>query len=45
MKPTHGRKCITNTPASSEMKVKLDGTSGYEQSKNNNDVIALLTMI
>ena len=30
---------------SSEMKVKLDRTSGYEQSKNNNDVIALLTMI
>jgi hypothetical protein len=27
------------------MKVKLDGTSGYEQSKNDNDVIALLTMI
>jgi hypothetical protein len=30
---------------SSKMKVKLDGTSGYEQLKNNNDVIALLTMI
>ena len=30
---------------SSKIKVKLDGTSGYEQSKNNNDVIALLTMI
>ncbi len=27
------------------MKVKLNGTSGYEQSKNNNDVIALLTMM
>jgi hypothetical protein len=27
------------------MKVKLNGTSGYEQLKNNNDVIALLTMI
>jgi hypothetical protein len=30
---------------SSKMKVKLDGTSGYEQSKNDNDVIALLTKI
>jgi hypothetical protein len=29
----------------SEMKVKLDGTSGYEKSKNDNDVIALLTMM
>jgi hypothetical protein len=27
------------------MKVKLDGTSGYEPMKNDNDVIALLTMI
>jgi hypothetical protein len=27
------------------MKVKLNGTSGYEQSKNDNDVIALLTMV
>ncbi len=30
---------------SSEMKVKLNGTSGYKQSKNDTDVIALLTMI
>ncbi len=29
----------------SKMKVKLNGTSGYEQLKNDNDVIALLTMI
>jgi hypothetical protein len=27
------------------MKVKLDGMSGYEQSKKDNDVIALLAMI
>jgi hypothetical protein len=30
---------------SSKMKVKLNRTSGYELSKNDNDVIALLTMI
>jgi hypothetical protein len=30
---------------SSELKVKLDGTSGYEQLKNDNDVIALLAII
>ncbi len=29
----------------SEMKVKLNETSGYKQSKNDNDLIALLTMI
>jgi hypothetical protein len=29
----------------SKMKVKLDRTSGYKQSKNDNDVIAHLTMI
>jgi hypothetical protein len=29
----------------SEMKVKVNGTSGYKQSMNDNDVIALLTMI
>ncbi len=30
---------------SGEMKVKLNGTSGYKQLKNDNDMIALLTMI
>jgi hypothetical protein len=30
---------------SNKMKVKLDGTSGYEQLKKDNDVIALLAMI
>jgi hypothetical protein len=30
---------------SNKMKVKLDGTSGYKQSKKDNDVIALLAMI
>ena len=30
---------------SSKMKEKLNGTSGSKQSKNNNDVIALLAMI
>jgi hypothetical protein len=30
---------------SSKMKVKLDGTNGYEQLKNDNDVIALLAII
>ncbi len=36
---------VVYNQCSSEMKVKLDGTSGYKQSKNKNDVIALLTMI